>query len=74
MVQRQLDALAPRQHGARRRPRIVGVEYRNLVPYAVVEVSGQTAVPVRLGSVVDGWRVAESGGGGLQLIRTGTVQ
>lgn len=68
--------VAARARGAARpaAPRIVGIEYRNLVPYAVVEVSGQTAVPVRLGSVVDGWRVAESGGGGLQLIRTGTVQ
>lgn len=68
--------VAARARGAARpaAPRIVGIEYRNLVPYAVVEVSGQTAVPVRLGSVVDGWMVAESGGGGLRLIRTGTVQ
>ncbi len=67
-------AARPRDTARSGAPRIVGVEYRNLVPYAVVEVSGQTAVPVRLGSVVDGWMVAESGGGGLRLIRTGTVQ
>lgn len=68
-------AARTRDTARRGAPRIVGVEYRDLIPYAVVEVSGQTAVPVRLGSVVDGWQVTEAGaGGGLRLVRAGAVQ
>ena len=48
---------------------IVAVEYRDQTPYAVVETATDTAVPVRLNSVIDGWRVVAGTGGSLRLVR-----
>lgn len=52
---------------------IVAVEYRDNVPYAVVETAGDAAVPVRLGSRIDGWRVVADPQRTVRLVPAGAT-